>query len=86
MVHSRDAHLAVGAADRRGAARPGRYRANREAAEKRAEERRRYAAGLGRRIARTQREIARTDAALGLGSAPLSAVNADTLERLAKVN
>ncbi len=41
-------------------------------------------AGLARRIARTQRDLARSDAKLGLGSAYLSAVNADKLERLAK--
>src|SRR2546423_7724965 len=58
-------------------------RINAERQRARAQRRRAYEAGLGRRIARTQREIARTDAELGLGSAPLSAVNADTLERLA---
>ena len=62
------------------------YRANREATEKRARERRLYAARLTQRIAGTQRSLARADAALGLGSAPLTAANADTLERLAKAS
>ncbi len=63
------------------------YRANREAAAERAaeraHERRLYEARLTQRIAGTQRELAQADAELGLGSAPLSAVNADSLERLA---
>ncbi len=62
------------------------YHASREEAQKRAHTRRVHEAGLARRIARRQRDIARTDAALGLGSAPLSAVNADTLERLARAD
>ena len=49
----------------------------------RARERRLSEARLTQRIAGTKREIARSDADLGLGSAPLSAVNADSLERLA---
>ncbi len=45
-----------------------------------------HQAELTQRIARRQRDLAASDAVLGLGSALLSKINADTLDRLAKVD